>query len=120
MVCLFCGRHCESLMVLSFTIGMSRATFDLSIRNDSFELPMISFAHYLGSSHCAPTNIVHEQILVATVLKAKVARIQFETGCPRPHVSAWIVHLLPLPLLSDAKLQLHLAGRMLWSARRVR
>ena len=59
------------------------------------------------------------QFLVATVLKAKVACVQFETGGSCPHMATWIVHLLPFSFLSNAKLQLHLAGRVLRSTRRI-
>ena len=66
-------------------------------------------------------QIFDEQIasLVTTVLETEVACVQLETGSSGPYVSAWIVHLLSLSLLSNSELQLHFAGWMLRSTRRV-
>lgn len=58
--------------------------------------------------------------LVTRVLKANVTRIQLAAGRARALMTVRVVDQLPLLLLTNAQLQLHLAGRTLRRAHRVR
>lgn len=58
--------------------------------------------------------------LVTRVLKANVTRIQLAAGRARALMTVRVVDQLPLLLLTNAQLQLHLAGRTLRRAHRIR